>query len=431
MPSKLFYLLLSICWLGCTTVVQAQSDFRTGYILPLKGDTVRGLADYRGGVRSAELCRFRPTAGAEVVSYTAAQLRGYGFASGRHYRTQLLAAIDSVQYQATPPPRLVFMEVLASGPLNLYQMRSHTGVDRFFVASATPDASRPITELIPRRNPGSDYLTRAYLRAGLYRGVLTGLMADCPAVQIAVASVPFTASALTGIVQRYNACRTPAGAPAPMRSMARSGERVRLGVVAGMETSRLSVTGASFLEKGNFVSTRPVVGLGLTVPFASISEKLSLRAEMLVENQRYSDAFIGGINYGPSTYEQVRLNLTYLRVPLLLRYTYPTGKVRPFAQAGVSYAQRLRFDTAVQLGRANSAGTVEYDTAKPLEDAAGSLMSYEIGLAGSLGALLPAIAGRTLALELRAESSSGLINASGIKSSQQRYFALLSYGLTK
>lgn len=435
MPRNLLCLILTICGLGYAPFVRAQADFRPGYIVPLSGDTVRGLADYRGGVRNAEQCRFRPTAGAEATIYTPAQLRGYGFGNGRHYRAQLLAAIDSVQYQAIPSPRLVFLELLAAGPLTLYQLRSRTGVDRFFIAPATAVVSQPVTELIASRPPDSGYLTRAYRRAPLYRGVLTALMGDCPAVRLEVASVPCTASALTGLVQRYNACQTaaPVAATAAPVVLARAGERVRLGVVAGVERSRFSVSGESFLVNGNFTSTQPVVGLGLSIPFASISEKLSLRVEALVEHQRYADAFLAGAFVGAGTYEQVQLKLTYLRVPLMVRYTYPAGKLRPFAQAGLSYAQRLSLSSSVQAGRVNSRGIIEYDAPKTLEDVlgAGGVVGYEIGLVGSLGAHLPAIAGRDLTFELRAESSSGLIITSGIKSSQQRYFALLSYNFTK
>jgi hypothetical protein len=235
-------------------------------------------------------------------------------------------------------------------------------------------------------------------------------------------------------VQRYNACRLPvdgATTNKPARPGATAGSRPQLGVVAGAALSQLTVTGASVLTNGHFVSSPlPVVGLGLTIPFASISEKLSLRIEALVEHQRYADTFPTSVGFS-GAYEQVRLNLTYVRVPLLLRYTYPAGKLRPFAQAGVCYAQRLNFDTAVQSGRISSSGTIQYDTAQPLESLTGSVVNYEIGLVGSLGVHLPAVAGRALTLELRTESSSGLIATTGIKSSQQRYFALLAYNFKK
>lgn len=437
MSSKLFCLLLSICWLGHVATAQAQADFRPGYILPLSGDTVRGLADYRGGVRNAEVCRFRPTADAEAVSYGPTQLRGYGLQSGHHYRTQLLTAIDSVQYQAVPPPRRVFMDVLVSGPLNLYQLRSRTGIDRFFVVPAAQDAALPVTELIPSRHPGSDYLTRAYLRANLYRGVLTELMVDCPTVRMEVASVPFTASALTSTVQRYNACRAPVAATSgaavtgSVRPAGRASERVKLGVVAGAVRGHLSVSGLSLLANGNFVSTVPVVGLGITIPFASISEKLSLRFEALVVPLRYADTFLAGPYFGASTYEQMQLNLTYLRMPLMVRYTYPSGKVRPYAQVGASYAYRVKSDMSVQEGRVSNSGSVAFGPSKTLEDRDIGAVSYEIGLVGSVGVQLPPLAGRALTVELRAENSSGLIATTGIGSTQQHYFALLSYNFTK
>ena len=437
MSHKLLCFLLSVGWLSHSSTAQAQADFRSGYVIPLSGDTVRGLADYRGSVRSAELCRFRPSPEAEITSYAPAQIRGYGFRGGRQYSSQLLVPTDSVQYQHALPPRPVFMELLAAGPLMLYFTRGKSGSDRYFVALAGPAPTQQPVELLAHRPADSEFVTQAYRRAPVYRMVLTTLLADCPTVYLQVASVPFTTSGLTSIVQRYNACRNPAAeataaTTAGNLNAAKSGGRMRLGLVLGAEASHLKVTGESFLANGHFVSSPlPVVGLGLTIPMATFSEKLSLRIEGLVEQQHYTDAYIGGINYNSNTCQLVELKLTYLRVPFLVCYTYPTGRLKPFAQLGMCYAQRLNFDNSLQVGHPTSAGTVEYGSVQPLENVVAGIVNYEIGVAGSLGLHLPAVAGRALTLEARLESNSGFIITSGISGSNLRYSALFGYNFTK
>ncbi|MBF9219984.1 outer membrane beta-barrel protein [Hymenobacter ruricola] len=439
MNQKLFYFLAFTCWFGTAGAVRAQADFRAGYIVRLSGDTVRGQTDYRGAARSAEICRFRPTATVDVSSYTPAQIRGYGFTGGREFRSQLLATTDSVQYAYVAPPAPVFMELLATGPLALYRMRSKAGVDRYFVASASEQTPRPPAELVAQRPAESQGVTRAYRNIRLYRSVLTELMADCEAARLQIASLPFTASALTAIVQGYNTCRVPAAAIAAAAATAvaqspvsSARQRVRYGLLLGAETSHLTADGEGILVTGRFVSSPlPTLGLSADIPISSLSEKLSLRFEALVEQQRYLDTYSRGVNFG-GAHQRTRLDLTYLRLPLLVRYTYPTGRLRPFAQAGVSYARRLRFDTSLQTGYANRAGVIEYNDSKTLEEEVGSgVNDFEYGFVGSIGGRLATLAGRLLTLELRTERSSGIISTVGTGTANQRYFALLGYTFTK
>jgi hypothetical protein len=435
MKQKVLYCLLALCWLGSYRTARAQADFRAGYIVRLSGDTVSGQTDYRGGARNAEVCRFRSAAAAEITAYTPAQIRGYGFRGGQQFRSQLLAATDSVQHQYPAPPAPVFMEVLATGPLTLFRTRSKSGADRLFIASAAQPAQRPPAELVAKRPAESQGVTQAYRTIRLYRSVLTELVADCDAARLQIGGLAFTVPALTAFVQRCNACRAPAASASaavapPAARPAR--ERVKYGLLLGVETSHLTVGVDGPLVNGHFVSgVRPVLGLSVAIPMHSLSEKLSLHVEALVEQQHYADTYRREAGFNPGAHQQSRLDLTYLRVPLLVRYTYPTGRLRPFVQAGVCYARGLRFDAALQTGYGNSVGVVEYGPAKTMEEAGVPLSNSEIGFAGGVGVRLAAIAGRALSLELRTERSSGITTTMSANNANQRYFALLGYSFSK
>lgn len=396
---------------------RAQASFQPGYVVQPGGDTLRGAVDYRGGALSARRCRYRPAPDGSITEYGPGELRGYGFVGGRRFQARLVVPIDSA---APPAAQPVFLEVLTAGALILYRLR--TDVDRYFIRPASQPVTQPVAELIARRPAPADHATRAYRQAPLYRSLLSGLVSKCPVVRMSVGSLPFKASALTDLVQQYNGCAGSAPAPAPP---ARPTERARARLLVGGEASQL-VFEDIFLAEGRYRSpVHPVCGLSLEVPLASLSECLSLRLEGLLEQQRYADAFRAS-----TAFARVNLELTYLRLPLLLRYTLPNGRLRPFVQAGVSYARVLRSATAVELGRGNGAGSIAYGPPQPLTVFARAA-PHEIGFVGSVGAHMPPVAGRTLTVELRAERSSGPIEESGFGSLNRRFFALLAYSLTK
>jgi hypothetical protein len=422
-----------VLFLLAGSTAYAQSDFRPGYVLSLTGDTLQGQVDYRGARLSSRLCRFRPTATAEVVEYGPSQVRGYAFPGSKAYEARLIVKLNS---EGQPSPaRQVFAEVIVAGPGTLYRCRDDADdADHYYVALASWPLSTPLPELAQRRQLVEVGGTMTYSTQNLYRGKLAELTAACPAVQTGVGSLPFTASALSAFMQRYNACVAPNQAPAKVVRATRSADRFQFGVLLGAQVSTLSFEGDIFLANGNFKSSvRPVAGLSLQVPLPSLNEKLSLRLEALVEQQLYEDAFMNGYGFlGGNSTQRVKMDLLYVRVPLMLRYTFPQGRLQPFLQAGMSYARGLRLVNELELGYPDRNGVVVYEPKQNFPSMLiGDLGQYEYGFIGSLGFSLPPLAGRPLTFELRFERSSGLVNSSGFGGYNQRLFALLGYSLTK
>jgi hypothetical protein len=53
------YIFLIITTTFFFTLLQAQTDFRPGYVIGLNGDTIPGEIDYRGDKLMGETCTFR------------------------------------------------------------------------------------------------------------------------------------------------------------------------------------------------------------------------------------------------------------------------------------------------------------------------------------------------------------------------------------
>lgn len=417
MSKKLLFLPLL---LAAASVV-AQTNFRPGYVLPLTGDTLRGEVDSRGAQRNARLARFRPAPGAAVTEYSPRQLRGYGLTGDRQYQTETVVLTDSLQRQtllnvtADTLHGPSFLEVLVQGSASLLYLRDERNNDHYYLKMQ----GQPAQELVQTTRKVEEAGGTYQRKSDEFRRTLAGAMQACMAVQPAITTVRYDQNGLLQIVRRYNECVggtsvTPAGAPRKTH--------VQLSVVAGAERSELEITQNPPLRPESTTmqgGTQPVLGLALGIHLAGVNKNLSVQLQALYEKQRYeSEVRVGN---------QYRVALTSIRFPFLVRYTYPKGSVRPFAQVGYSFAYLSQADNEVRRAFLNTAGGYEYTVWLPIVVP----RKLEQGVVGSLGLTTARENKRNLAIEARYERSDGFSESLGIGSRINRLYVLLSYDLTK
>jgi hypothetical protein len=409
--------------LGMATPILAQSDFRPGFVVQPSGDTLRGQVDYRGSQRSARICRFRPSETASATEFTPAQLRSYGFQSGRAYEARPLDSLG------TSP---VFLERLVLGKASLYYLLDGNSAEHFYLRKNAETSATELVRIIETvSRVATDGVERKYKQEkALYRGTLAKSFSDCPSVQLLIGKVPFTADGLTDIVQRYNRCGMPADAPIA-KAIGRQASSGSFGVMLGGGQTQLTVEGPISLSSGSkFTSMQPVAGVFYMLTLPKLSEKLALRVEALYESANYEKEYTSTLGAMLSFTQQARIDFSYVRVPLLLRYTFPGRTVRLFAQAGMVNA----FATNAKIVTRQSdrfSGSTEFGPWKEVITNDNSVRKYEQGLVGSIGLHLPGPAQRPLDVELRAERSNGFLYSTGIDSKVLHLSALLSYSLTK
>lgn len=428
--------------LGISFQAAAQTDFRPGYVVMTDGDTLRGEVDARGAQRNARLVRFRATPAATVTDYQPRQLQGYGLSGGRTYQTQTISLADSLQQQSFAQIRLdtlrqpVFLETVVRGSLSLLFLEDRLARSHYYLR--TPDGQ--VKELIQsvERVVGSKSLYGSGIESTYKTGVapydkktndfrytLQKATRQCFAVQPAIVEVKFALTPLARLVKRYNECvgdipsLSPSLRPSP----------VRLVVLAGVGGSRLALTDNRFFLQVRSTTTagiRPIVGVGLHLPLNRISEKLALRLEALYHAQRYQTAVVSDGVLGTVQY-QYRANIQSVRIPLLLRYTWPKGQIRPFLQAG--------YGVSYLLTNTSEARQVFGPNQPPLPSQKWDLLlegsRLEAGLLGSIGVTREMSNQRNAALEFRLERTNGFAGTQGVSSGLTRYFLLLSYDLTK
>ena len=345
---------------------QAQKDFRPGYIVRLEGDTLRGEVDSRGEQRMGQQCLFRPGAGAEATRYAPTELKAYGLQGAAHYETGTLPT--------APSP--VFLRVVAQGKAMLYAYRdADDRVHYYFRVAAAP-----LAELVQTTQTVNTEGAPRQEQTYPFRQVLSRAFIDCPAVQNMLVRAEVRESQLIGIFNRYNTC---APGQAAEVTIARKSS-VHFGVVLGGQsaTSTLNDGGEVTLHS----SLRPVVGAGLLFSPASFNSRIGIRVEALYQKQLHEGQYRRNASTVTNLTSDRNAHITLQRVlvPLMLRYTFPNGRLRPFMQAGGEFASLLdRNQALIEQHNQNLDGTYSDKTVTIEARGVG------FGIVGGIGVLAP------------------------------------------
>lgn len=418
---KNYFYLIFCCLLSILLVprAQAQTNFRPGYVLLSTGDTLRGEVDSRDARASGLRCLFRLTPQAEAIPYLPGMLRGYGFtAENQYYRSLTLAVGDAA-------PQSYFFQVLVDGPASLYLLVDDERRDEYYVGLPNQPLAllkHGIVQVVRNNEVTSAVQTG-------YRNTLAAVLADCPVVQKQLPRLPFQQSQLIDIVATYNS-KCSGGQPLrPQPGGTKS--YMSFGIMAGVARQNLTYEGYPYPEGGSVESAHTGVAVGPVFKFSTnrLGQRFALVASILYEPEKYALEGIAPSTNGssPTRFRQT-FDLGYLRFPLMIRYTYPCGKVSPLAEAGISIAYAIKAkNTAEQF---NSRGD-----SSPLSFAPGSNSNFfrsgQSGLGVGLGVETHVVGGRALAFLLRAERANGFSIGTEAGTTVVHFYGLLSIDLTK
>ncbi len=111
--------LLIIGLLILTELLNAQIDFRPGYIIKNTSDTLYGEIDYRGELLMSSICRFRDTDNT-INEYSPSELTAYRIIDSKYYVSKEINH------------KKVFLEFLIKGKVSIYYMRDDNG-DHYYL----------------------------------------------------------------------------------------------------------------------------------------------------------------------------------------------------------------------------------------------------------------------------------------------------------
>jgi hypothetical protein len=130
-------------------LLRAQTDFRSGYIINLNGDTLTGEVDYRGDFIMGEMCRFRMNGSKHDTTFYPRDIFGYRFVDGKYFISKEVNG------------KKAFLEYLINGIVSIYYLKDDMG-DHYFLDKNGSD----IVEIPPYKeeikyNDGIPYMVKS------------------------------------------------------------------------------------------------------------------------------------------------------------------------------------------------------------------------------------------------------------------------------
>lgn len=314
----------SIALLLFSGVAFGQTDFRDGYIITNNLDTIKGLIDYRGEARNMKTCTYKPTGNGTQTTYGANQIKGYRFSKeGRYFVSRYLSAKDVKD--------TVFLEYLVNGLSDLYFHQNNKGFAAYFIEGPNGD----LLELQKLNDQIVDIDGTNYMKEdNKYVGLLTYAFADCPELKKEIQYIELNHKSLINITKKYHDYKCTDEACIVYEKKLQV-VRVSFNPLVGYSWSNVAFEN-DYLESFDFTTSRSfIMGVDINITMPRANEKLSL----LVGSHINKDYFYGTeredntLTY--TDYYYCHLYRWKWANSLSLKYTYPKGRYRPIAFAGV------------------------------------------------------------------------------------------------
>ena len=316
------------------TVLVAQIDFRSGFIVKTNGDTVKGFVAYRSDKKNLQNCLFKQLKKGKAQSFTAVDLRAYGLTGGKTYE----AIILPVDY-ANPKRDRVFVKLLVQGPLNLYQYGEYfflKKIDSLFVLPRPKSQAYGSAETLKLKTDKK------------YVGTLNYLMLDC---KMNANMAHYTESDLTKVVYDYNNCKMPGSA---RKNLAPAG-RLNFQLFTGYLNSNLTYDYSN--KYIPFHGTTIIGGAGFELSFPRATDKIFFTLEGWVAKTLYQ-GYYEGLYAGDPIKQDILMDISYVKIPFVLKYNFLSPENTPYVRLGFSWSYTGSY--TVKTFQERKSGTVIY-----------------------------------------------------------------------
>jgi hypothetical protein len=333
-------LILGVSLLLTASILSGQMNYRKGYIVTLKNDTINGLIRDYGYNTSSRLCTFRPDRHSDAQKFGPGQILGYGVEDYKRY--------TSMEWISTQGYSNLFAEVILEGDLSLYHHWRYK--DLAYAIRKENDEVTPlqIVEFNLRRK--SDMGQYAYGEKvegviPVYRDSLKSIFMDDQKIQDQVGRVEYRVKPIMEITRAYlenNCGKEECITYEKNLRIARD----RFGIYGGFQVSQFSHYWS--LVESDPTFSYPVVFF-YQIPLSYFSDRFSFQLEVLYRYLYYDP--LHNLEDNP-TYNFAETHI--LGIPLMFNYRLSVQRFSPVIgigkELGFVVASDVEFEYVNDLG---------------------------------------------------------------------------------
>lgn len=367
----------------CPFYLLAQTNYKTGYVVTLKGDTVQGLINYKDWNKNPKQISFKNNGG-KTTSYSTANTASFsvtGYEYYSRYTGHISEDAEDVSYlsrglDSTYKVDTVFLRAISRGKnVTLYEYIDIKKV-RYFIA----DKNQPPVELayhvylnpndLSKVDKQRGYIQQLQTLSARYQPENSGLIAQ-------ISNADYKDEDLKKVVDKING--STAG---PVEFTARAHSTTRLYVGAAANITQVNFTGQSdFTTKTSY--TFPMINVGADIFLNKDVGNLLIRINLGVTRNNSSFTASNTTTFGTSTYSAFKFDqIMAVLNPQLLYNVYNQNSFKLYLALGVAgnfsaYSNRQDYVTSSSLGGTTTTRTVTDD-----------LLGFYVGGTGKVGIVL-------------------------------------------
>jgi len=304
--------------------VIAQVDFREGYIIKNNNDTIYGLIDYRNDKRNSKKCIFKPNNNSDKVIYLPSEIIAYRYKDNKMYISRTIIKNNDITSVEN-----VFLEYLVKGTMSLYYYRDANGIDHYYVEKADTGLQELIEE---EKEEYKNGLLVAVVNKK-YLNTLDVMTYSCESLRTMVENAELTHSSLIKITKKYNECVC---SDCEIFVKPKSWIYVNKEIFIGFNSSQIAISSLpNTNDNPNWSDNSFNLSFGSQFNFIlpRINEKLSFAIGVFYAKHYYE---LNTISTNNKLQTDWNLFSYFIKTPVLLRYTYPKGKLNPYVSIGTN-----------------------------------------------------------------------------------------------
>jgi len=309
-PYRLYVLAYTFLFLSISIGVFGQKAFKKGYIITNSYDTIHGIINLKSNYNNCKICEFKNNTDENQIIYTPQDIRGYRIEDTKFYISKDII-INNQKIK-------VFLEFLLDGIVDLYYFKGLYG-EYFFIEkdSSLHQLSNNEIELF------DNYDTKYVTNSNQYKGMLNYIFQETPKLSDKIPYIEFTPTSLIKITKEYHnmVCDTYECVEYEKPNK----PTFHIELYSGVIDSRMGLK----TSKNNAKNRNPYIGFCL---------------KYTPDKRRHLWNFMIGINYSYNKFQDVYNNVelsslegsyqlytkySIIRLPMIVEYSFPTGKLQP------------------------------------------------------------------------------------------------------
>jgi len=317
--------------------VFAKSDFRNGYIISIKNDTIYGLIDYRGNKANTKKCIFKKDVYSENQEFTPNDIKAYRFIDSKYYISKIVNSAENTD--------TLFLEYLIKGKVDMYYF--FDGVQGHFLADKGEE------KLIELKSIEKEVYTNATtyrIKSNQYVGILNYFFSESPSTLKKVEQVDLTQESLIKIAKVYHndVCSNE---ECIIYQKVVPKVIIQYGPLIGFCQKTVSITKNSeiykYLKNNQFNKEfNPYFGFFIKSNIPSLGENLFLQYEGTYsrEDLRCQNSWVSIYNF--RYVNDIKLTRNVLNNSFQLKYELTKGRVQPSFHLGgcVNYSFMTQYE---------------------------------------------------------------------------------------